>query len=701
MKPNQFIVSITFAIDDEGTLQEYLFTDGVGQTTLSTDTPASTFVYPDLIDPGTVQRSLFKDGKIWGAMEASYGLIEIDNSDGRWDVLATYGISGHPIKFWWGEQDAAYPSAYTNVLIVYGLELLCSFDKITVRVRDRMWMLDKLVTSGVVDLPDTFQGTGDLEGPAAMTGKPKQRLLNFAGYAPVIPVNPATQLYQVTTGYAYNTEVRMFEGGVELTLDPYYTPVLATFLAYAVAAGEFVVWSGDATTYGPIYVRLGSVPVYELRTLTEGTTDNNATDRFTFARLATELGLSWTGTTVPFGARYVLTGQESYLDLMSDACMHQNAYFGFTRLDVFGGGYFLAPNSAESVFEFTQHNSKGFQRRPPQGFPAPAYKIVANIGEVWPCTVQAGSNAYEKEILERTGNFQVATLEAPEKLLKHPNATSVVLTSKNGGQRLDTNAQNGADDLYDANAFTYGFLGLYGSDNEYVTLTLLDFDLAALEIELTDTVGVRMPRFSMETPKYYRVVGIQQQLKQRQITFNLWGGDPTPYEPPVAGVDEWWVYGDVSEQFATMLAAIDAATDTAPSTYDRPWMTYMTGTSPVSTASSNMYVIRKLVVRDDPPYGTILSSEHNHSLTAPTTTWTPVTGGDPGPTIQNLGVLEDPDVTFCVWKITPSTGGNGGNPTNNVNNGTFTIANPGFNLVIDYLSVAGSNDIFWYYDIPI
>lgn len=402
MAKQQFVVEITLASDSlsptypgEVDLTTLLFTDGAGFTTKPTDTPANTWVAPDLLDPGNIRRSIFKNGRIFGAIEASYGAIEIDNSAGQWDYLMTYGVSGHPVRILYGPVGAAYPSGYEIVLIVEGRQFTSTFSKLSFNVRDKMWMLDKPIEVG------TFEGTGGIEGGAEMKGKPKQEIVGFAGYTPATLVSYESQLYQVHTQgkywpvgiwiwYTPPPATVVYEGIIAIPRHGGYTPSdLEGFLAMSPDPGTIAWWNGgNGNDSGPFYFRLGSVPTYDIRVHFPGDVDRNT--KYTLEHFAARAGIvGYSGTSLGAGSRYLLDGQETYLEFMNDACIYQNAYFGFSRLAQYMQGKFTTP--ANSVFEFTQHNAKDYNREPPPGFPAPAYKVVCKFGECWPVKIPAAA----------------------------------------------------------------------------------------------------------------------------------------------------------------------------------------------------------------------------------------------------------------------------------------------------------------------
>ena len=550
MNKSQFVVSVTVSLDDLGTTKTFYFTDGVGFTTKSFETPPNVWVAPGLIDPGNIDRSIYKSGGVSGGMQSSYGVVEIDNSDGTWDDFVNYGIGGQEVQILYGPIDANFPFGYTTVMVLYGQQIIADFKKLTIQVRDKMYLLDKPFAVG------RFKGTGGLEGDLSMAGIAKQRFIGYSNYAPVVLIDNAQQIYHVSSSYMsfvtsnfFGTETPYgFIGVTEGTVKLYTgTCSYAQLFSGAPYDAAFYVDS----VHGEVYMRLYRKGYYDIRVDLAGTATEF--EPYTLRSIAAEAGVFQSlGPTLSAGSRVIQDGEETYLEFLNDACIFQFGYFGFTRLGAFVMDKFKAPDTVWK-YQFTEHNSSNFERKPPDGFPAPCYKVSASFGQVYVSNV-ANINDYSGIYAEggphpettyennqylarfvRSGPVVTSVLEDPAKLLKHPNATSSIITSKNGGERISPNPFGGETDWYYAEQFVHEYLSLYGSDNEYITLTCHDFSREVLELDLGDTVSVRIRRFGLQDGKNYRIVSTVYDMKGRKITYGLWGGDITPYVyvPPV------------------------------------------------------------------------------------------------------------------------------------------------------------------------
>ena len=129
-----------------------------GFRTLSTDTPASTYIEERVAKAGGFSRSLFSGSAMGGLIKPNYGVLTLNNEDGGLDTIATYAGGGGTVTCWWGEDGAAFPAGYTQVYVATIASVLVDFETVVIRQQDRFEQLNRPVVTA------TFAGTGSIEG---------------------------------------------------------------------------------------------------------------------------------------------------------------------------------------------------------------------------------------------------------------------------------------------------------------------------------------------------------------------------------------------------------------------------------------------------------------------------------------------------------------------------------------------------------
>jgi hypothetical protein len=83
-RPWCFVLEITPSINDDGEIEQFLFSDHAWATK-ATDTPPNKRIRPFLMERGTLTRSLFDKGKFGSGVNADYGNIVLANKFPRRD----------------------------------------------------------------------------------------------------------------------------------------------------------------------------------------------------------------------------------------------------------------------------------------------------------------------------------------------------------------------------------------------------------------------------------------------------------------------------------------------------------------------------------------------------------------------------------------------------------------------------------------
>ena len=517
-----------------------------GFRTASTDTPASTYVQERVAKAGGFARSLFSGGALGGLIKPNYGVLVLNNEDGGLDQVASYAGGGGTVTCWWGADGAAFPAGYTQVYSATIASVIVDMQTVTIRQQDRFEQLARPIVTA------TFAGSGGLEGSDTAARK-KQLVLGSPGLVPLVLIDKAAQVYYVQANatdldtLAGLTEFGVvFEGGVPITRGVPYTFSGELFsAAEEPAPGTFRLWSGytgfsvgsvtfgslaSARSYtkGPLYVRLGGVPVGELRFGAVGRLQNLArvpSREWRFSDLCNRAGLSdvepatmapMQGVVADFTAGHrLIDGDQTYAQVMGDRCQALLGAAGFDRLDRFFCLTLTDPESGSdaSAFNFTADNGRDFTRLPPPGYERPVWQVNVRAGRSWPCTVFSGASAEMQDVLTREGHYVRFRGHSSTVRRRYPNAMSVDLTI-DGHDMPDEDSQ--AD-------FVDRFGALFGTRRDLMSLRCLQFDADTLTLDLHDKVTLTLARLGYDAGELMRIVGIELDLDAQQIKFTLWG----------------------------------------------------------------------------------------------------------------------------------------------------------------------------------
>ena len=528
MKRYCFTAEITLVVDSSGTTQTFYFATE-GFATKAADTPSNKVFRELLTDPGSIRRELFSGARVTGENRPSFGQLVLINANGVLDDWMSYGVSGAKVVVRYGEPGAAYPSAFTTVYIAYAYSLIVDFNEVRVLVRDRLYLLDRPVVQ------DIFNGTGNLEGTGIATGT-KQVVFGRPGYIPMRLIDQNRQIYFV---HANATDERAFivagqrylvyDGGVPLTFQSYSVSE-ADFLATSPDAGNFIIYAPGAIpptprTKGPLYIRLGSPAAYDLRVAPIGLLQNfdyEAPRTWTFRDMCSRAGATAFLTPGSYDknvGNYLVDADQTYLQVMSDACLSTFSAFGFDNLDNFFTIDLKDPSEGvdDPVYTFTVHNSRSITRQPVPGQEVPVWQVQVSSGRTWPGSTATSLTSQEKDTFTRQPWQNVFT------------GTSTSVKTANPGAEVAAVEIVGRDlDTPDARlAFARRYLYLFGTRRDLITLTA-PFTPALLDILLHAKVRVKMPRLGCDSGRLFRVVTQSYDLRARTVTFGLWGGDPGP-----------------------------------------------------------------------------------------------------------------------------------------------------------------------------
>jgi hypothetical protein len=531
-----FVAELRLVIDGTGATETRLF-GTEGWTTTPTDTPANTHIAGSLADPGSIKSELFTGARLTGPVRPSFGQIVLNNAAGALDDLMNYGMGG-TVTVRYGTVGDAYPSAWTTVFVAYAYALVVDFKEVRVLLRDRMFLLEKpVVTVAYTTSSGGYGGTG-------IVTKKQQLVLGRPGFIPLVLYDQSKQIYFMQINGASDrqwiasssADYNVFDGGVPLTRGVPYASA-EEGLATAPAPGEFRIWAEGAATdaayesTGPVYVRLGSPPAFDLRAQAVGMLKTNAETRarpWTFLDLLSRAGLSVTvaaGSTTLTAGNRLIDGDQTYLEVMADGAAARFEAFGFNRLDEF----FMAnlalgvEGSDASVYTFTEHNARDFRRQPVPGQESPAWQVSVTSGVAWPSQIANSLTAEDADKFKRERQ-QSFTGTADSVRLANPGAESAV---------MDVQGNEFAA-LDQRKAFVKRYFELFGGRRDLISVTA-QLTAATIAIGLHDKVTVDIPRLGCAGGRYFRVVVVELNLRARTATFLLWGGDVGPSDAVLGG----------------------------------------------------------------------------------------------------------------------------------------------------------------------
>lgn len=545
MTPHKvFVVAIEPVVDAAGTTETHLFCSAPWATS-PTDVPANTTVRPYLQNAGTFKQELFSGARVTGAIRPAFGNITLANpaptvgSEGPFDSWLGYGLTGAKVTVRWGVIGDAYPSQWETVYIAYVAGAIVDTSNVTLRLRDRLYLLDApVVTEG-------FDGSGGLEGSGSVP-KLKQFVAGSAGFIPPILVDAIKQIYFVQStsdggmraSWVGNpnevSQWDVFENGVEITRAATDYASEADLLAAAPASGEVKYYWGPDSTWaagwktGPIYFRLGTPPVGELRVYVNGyTTDDDmarlgsVSGSFSLATMAMRAGVDRDSIeTQNVSVQMAMVDDEtSFLDVMSGACLAYESWFGFTRLDTFRDGYLCDPEDdgiwygidwagagmgaaptaqpTTSVHTITPDNGKELRREPVNGMEAPVWKVTVKARKTWPCPVASGASDTMRDYLTRDPWWATFQGFSDTCLVANPGAITATVEIPYAD----------FPNVFSRRLFLERYFVLFGGRRDLFTVTV-PLETASLAINLHDVVTLEWPRLGLGGGVKCRVVSI-------------------------------------------------------------------------------------------------------------------------------------------------------------------------------------------------
>lgn len=496
----RYVAELALTVDSSGTLQTFRFATS-GFTTRPTDTPANTHIDGVLVHAGSFTSEMFSGQRVGGGVRPAWGDLILANQDGELDDFFGYGVSGSKVTVRMGEEGAPYPAGYEIVFIAYAHNLLAEFESIRVRLRDRRALLDKpLVTAG-------FGGTGGLDGTGVIA-KLKQWVSGDPGYIPPILLDASSQIYfvQSTGTGGLSALFECYHGGEAVTKGSNYSSN-SDIVSNAPGPTEVRFWFGSGGN-GPVYMRLGFIPTFDLRVYVQGAHSSGAA--WTLGHLAQLAGVYDAGLLGSVGNVLVDDGR-SILSIMEEACKGSFDFFGFTRLDVFTVDTLAEPD-VTPLMVFDEFNAADFERAPVQDMNAPVWSLIVEAGKTWPSNLKGSVGSTMADYLTRTPYWTGFGRADGAVLTAHPGAASVRIAMQHRRFQNQFSQENFLDD----------FIALFGVPRDFISLTA-ELTSETLALELNDTAQVRVPRFDMTAGKNMRLITRQIDTSRDQLRLGFWG----------------------------------------------------------------------------------------------------------------------------------------------------------------------------------
>lgn len=469
---------------------------------------------PRIQQPANMRRDVFSRGTTGGASEVGYGALELVNIDGGLDSLADCGFDGRPLTLLVGEVQRGRTPTWTVVLQGTMEQPEITWEKVTIRLRDRQAELDKPASpnkfAGSNSLPNGLEGVaGDLKGKA----KPRiyGRVFNVSPPC----VNTSRLIYQLNDGALAAVDA-VYDRGVALTAGTAYSSQ-ADMEANAPSAGQYRVWLAGG------YFRLGSSPAGTVTA--DAAQGANAAAR-TVAQLASAIATGPGGisagdiTSADITALDTLNSAEvgiwigdlSCHEALDKLCASIGAWWSFDRLGKFRLGRVDAP-AGSPVAEISSADIISIERQASNdpGRGVSAWQVTLQYKRLWTRqdTDLAGSvtDARRAELREDYRKVVVNDTAIKTKHLLAPELTFETLL-------VDASA---------ASAEATRRLNLYKAERVTLEVKVAYDPSMVASIDLGNVVRLTLNRFGMSAGKLFVVTGLRSDLQNKLLYMTLWG----------------------------------------------------------------------------------------------------------------------------------------------------------------------------------
>ena len=482
----------------------------------ASDTPAHTAFDPRIVQPALFRADIFSDGRTFGHSRVGFGELVLANPDGALDPLLTTPMDGRRIILRAGEPGTAYPSAWTTVLSGTMDAPAVEWNRLSVRLRDRLADLDHALQAtryaGNNSLPAGLEGvTDDL--------KDKPKPLCYGQVYNVSPpcVNTSRLIYQVHDGAV--ASVAVYDQGLALTAGTAYTNQ-TDMETNAPSAGGYRAWLAGG------YVRLGSTPAGAITAdVTQGATAADRTAAQLLKAVALKAGLasgdlSSSDVTALDTATSAVCGvwldqETTALAVMDNLAASVGAWYGFDAAGVLRMARLAAPSGTPALdLTLAEITRLELLSTASGDNSVPAYQI--KLRYLRNHTVQTNDLAGAVTAARRgwlAQEWRTGVLADSAIQTAHPLAREL---------SFDTALVN----IPDVTTELTRRLALYGVRRDRLRVTAYATPAALAGMTLGGVVQITVPRFGYTAGVLFRIVGLQTDLRASRVELELWGGSP-------------------------------------------------------------------------------------------------------------------------------------------------------------------------------
>lgn len=499
--------------DAGGSAQTAWFAQGRGWRTRSTDTPASTHIEGRLVNPGAVQRAMFRGAAVFGPVEQGFGAAELINRDGGLDGWRAYHVAGGEYEVFALSAEGEPSSSWVSVLKLRMMWVRLEMGRMVIALRDRLQELDVPLAKNF------FTGAGNLEGESFVANVRKPwGCGDCYNVSPVLISTPgSTSIYVVNDGAIDSATIGRYEkvAGTVLTREANYTSQAQLF-STAPSSGATRRWpTGGA-------FRLGNQWSYEITTDISfgGTTDKLAHNCIKACALRAGISsgdisasdISALDASPTINSGYYVTDDESALSVMTKLANGGGLWFGFDRTGVLRIGK-VDTYSGSAAFAFTEHNTLEIARDVSGGLQVPIWSITMRWKRRWR-TTKGQALAWSGLVIDADVGREWDEYTTTDATTKTNNPYAHAIVRDSYSLNLDSVAAPSAE----ASRQLTLFKSLRASYRVRARISA-----SLLSIDLGSTVSLQMPRFGLTSATNFKVIATEWDFGRDAVTFTLWG----------------------------------------------------------------------------------------------------------------------------------------------------------------------------------